>query len=404
MKTKLIAIALFGLTAAAVAYYPSLQGHPDPDPKPDPVAQLPPVDPGSNHRPAVDVVFALDTTGSMGGLIQAAKEKIWSIASTMAAAQPAPQIRMGLVAYRDRGDDYVTRVVDLTADLDSVYAALMQFEAGGGGDGPESVNQALADAVDKVSWSQDGQAYKVIFLVGDAPPHMDYQDEVQYPATLAKAKAKGIRVNAIQCGNLGETTRQWEHIASLGDGRTFQVDQAGGAVAIASPFDARLAKLSEELDASRIYFGSEAERKAQADKGHDAERAKAAASPAALARRATFNASESGKDNLLGGQELVEAVAGGRVDLMTVAPEALPAPMQAMTPEQRQALVDETAAKRDAVKAEIQRLAGERAEYLKEKVEANGGAAGSLDHKVFDAVREQAAKAGLSYGAGAPVY
>jgi hypothetical protein len=85
----------------------------------------------------------------MGGLIQAAKEKIWSIASTMAAAQPAPQIRMGLVAYRDRGDDYVTRVVDLTADLDSVYAALMQFEAGGGGDGPESVNQALADALDK---------------------------------------------------------------------------------------------------------------------------------------------------------------------------------------------------------------------------------------------------------------
>ena len=50
--------------------------------------------------------------------------------------------------------------------------------------------------------------------------------------------------------------------------------------------------------------------------------------------------------------------------------------MQAMTPEQRQALVDETAAKRDAVKAEIQKLAAERAEYLKEKVEADGGAAG----------------------------
>lgn len=83
-------------------------------------------------------------------MLQAAKEKIWSIASTMAQADPAPEIKMGLVAYRDRGDDYVTRVVDLSDDLDSLYATLMDFQAAGGGDGPESVNQALYDAVHKV--------------------------------------------------------------------------------------------------------------------------------------------------------------------------------------------------------------------------------------------------------------
>jgi Mg-chelatase subunit ChlD len=344
VKTKLIAIALFGLTAAAVAYYPAIEGR-SPEARPDPAAQIPVTDPASNQRPVVDVVFVLDTTGSMGGLIQAAKEKIWSIASTMAAAQPTPQIRMGLVAYRDRGDDYVTRVVDLTADLDSVYAALMQLQAGGGGDGPEAVNQALDQAVNRVSWSQEARAYKVVFLVGDAPPHMDYQDDVKYPVTLAAAKAKGIRVNTVQCGDLGETAREWQQIAQLGDGRTFQVEQAGGAVAIATPYDAKLAKLAAELDAARLYFGSAAERKAQEAKSAEAERAKAAASPAALARRATFNASEAGKDNLLGKQELVDAVTSGRVDLKTVAPEALPAPMQAMSPEERQELVTQTAAK-----------------------------------------------------------
>ena len=118
---------------------------------------LPPVDPLTNQRPLVEVVFVLDTTGSMSGLIQAAKEKIWSIATTLAPAQPAPEIRMGLVAYRDRGDDYVTRVVDLSDDLDSMYATLMDFRAAGGGDGPESVNQALHDAVHRISWSQDGK-------------------------------------------------------------------------------------------------------------------------------------------------------------------------------------------------------------------------------------------------------
>jgi Mg-chelatase subunit ChlD len=403
MKTKLIAIGLFGLTAAAVAYYPVIEDR-NPGRTGDPAGQIPATDPVSNQRPVVDVVFALDTTGSMGGLIQAAKEKIWSIASTMAAAKPTPQIRMGLVAYRDRGDDYVTRVVDLSADLDSVYAALMQLQAGGGGDWPEAVNQALDEAVSRVSWSNDAQAYKVVFLVGDAPPHMDYQDDVKYPTTMAAAKAKGIRVNTIQCGDLRDTAREWQQIAQLGDGRTFQVDQAGGAVAIATPFDTRLARLAEDLDAARLYFGSDAERKAQAEKSKEAERAKAAASPAALARRATFNASDAGQDNLLGKQELVDAVTSGRVDLKTVAPEALPAPMQTMSLEERQELVTQTAAKRDALKRQIQDLAEERARYLKGKVEADGGAAASLDHKLFEAVREQGGAVGLSYEAKEPSY
>ena len=125
------------------------------------------------ERPAVEVMFVLDTTGSMGGLIAAAKEKIWSIANTLATADPTPAIRMGLVGYRDRGDGYVTTVTPLSDDLDAVYTQLMQYRADGGGDGPESVNQALYEAVSKPDWSPDKATYRVMFLVGDAPPHMD---------------------------------------------------------------------------------------------------------------------------------------------------------------------------------------------------------------------------------------
>ena len=127
------------------------------------------------------------------------------------------EIRMGLVAYRDRGDDYVTKVLDLSNDLDSMYARLMDFQADGGGDGPESVNQALHDAVHTLSWSQDPGTYKVVFLVGDAPPHMDYQDDVKYPVTLGAASEKGIVVNAIQCGRVSGTTPAWQRIAKLAD-------------------------------------------------------------------------------------------------------------------------------------------------------------------------------------------
>ena len=96
MKTQLIGITLFVATASAVALYPALDSDAVTT---DPVHHIvAPVDPITNQPPKIEVVFALDTTGSMSGLIQAAKDKIWSIASTMASAQPAPEIRMGLVA------------------------------------------------------------------------------------------------------------------------------------------------------------------------------------------------------------------------------------------------------------------------------------------------------------------
>src|SRR5262245_10056690 len=85
-------------------------------------------------QPQVEVVFCLDTTGSMGCLINAAKQKIWAISNQIAAGKPTPRLKVGLVAYRDRGDAYVTKVFDLTDDLDAIHSHLMSFKAQGGGD------------------------------------------------------------------------------------------------------------------------------------------------------------------------------------------------------------------------------------------------------------------------------
>jgi Mg-chelatase subunit ChlD len=404
MKTKLIALAIFTATAATVALYPA-QRVVGAIPAPDPALAVAPIpDPLRNERAVIEAVFVLDTTGSMSGLIQAAKEKIWSIATTMASAQPAPEIRMGLVAYRDRGDAYVTRVVDLSADLDSVYATLMDLKASGGGDGPESVNEALHDAVHRISWSQEGKAYKVVFLVGDAPPHLDYPDDVKYPQTLAAAREKGIVVNAVQCGSLAETTRQWEQIADLGQGRYFRVDPQGSAVAVATPYDRALAELSAKLDATRLNYGNDAEKKRQAAKQAATDKLHAAASVESRARRATFNASAAGKANLLGEKDLVEDVASGRVDLSTVNPATLPAPLQAMAPAEREAAVQDQAERRKVLTGELAAVAKQRAEFLERKVSESGGAKESLDEQIYGAVREQAAAKGFRYEADAPAY
>ncbi len=394
MKVKIIALGLFALTAAAVAFYP---WQPSSGAITRPAAVIPPPHPLVNERPRIEVVFVLDTTGSMGGLIQAAKDNIWSIATSMANAQPAPEIRMGLVAYRDRGDAYVTRVVDLSSDLDSMYATLVDFQAQGGGDGPESVNRAIYDAVHSISWSQDPDAYRVVFLVGDAPPHMDYPDDVPYPQTLAAASAKGIVVNTIQCGGDPNTLTQWQRIAQLADGRYFQVEQNGGSIAVASPFDERIASLSAELDATRMYYGNVEERARQQRKVEATSKLHAVASPASRAKRATFNASASGADNLLGEGELIEDVAAGRVDLDEIEADQLPEPMQAMSPAERESLLQQNAARRAELKSQIGELIQQRQAFVDEKITAEEGAEASLDYQIYATVKEQAAKKGLEY-------
>ena len=393
MKTKILGIALFALTVGAVNYYPSLKAkHIDSPPIEHIVAPV--------GNPKVDVVFVLDTTGSMSGLIQTAKEKIWSIATTMASAQPTPEIRIGLVAYRDRGDHYVTKVVDLSDDLDSVYATLMDFQADGGGDTPESVNKALYDAVHNISWSQGTQAYQVVFLVGDAPPHMDYQDELKYPEIVAAAKKKGIVINTIQCGEIPTTAGPWTQIASLGSGKFFQVEQAGSAVALATPFDTEIAELSARLDDTRLYFGTEEEKERMARKVAATDKLHSFSSVESRARRAAFNASAGGKANLLGANELVDGVASGTIKLDELDEAELPAALKPMVPAEQEAYVIGLAGERAELQRQIRELATDRDDYLKKKVEEAGGFKDSLDQKIYEAVSEQAEEAGLEYSGG----
>jgi Mg-chelatase subunit ChlD len=393
MKTNILVAGLVLATVGTVLVYPTIRGNA--------TGTRPPRDliaPVAAQR--VEVVFVLDTTGSMGGLIHAAKEKIWSIASTLAQAQPAPEISIGLVAYRDRGDAYVTQVVDLNRDLDSMYAKLMDFAADGGGDGPEAVNEALEAAIHRLSWSEDPSTYKVVFLVGDAPPHMDYQDDVKYPQIVAAAAAKGIVVNTIQCGSMSDTVAPWRHIASLGSGRYFTVEQAGGAVAVETPFDAQIATLAAELDATRLYYGSAEQRAAMAAKVEATERLNDEASVAARARRGAFNVSASGTGNFLGERELVADVASGRVDVATLPAAALPPAVAALPSEEQRTFLAATAQKREELQRRIAALAADRDAYIKDEIEAQGGAADSLDQQIYEAVREQAAPLGLDYKAG----
>ncbi|MBA55411.1 MAG: hypothetical protein CMK89_13230 [Pseudomonadales bacterium] len=395
MKTIVLATVLSAGTAAAVGMnlVAERSGAAVNDPiSINPVAQ-------QTEQPKVEVVFVLDTTSSMSGLIDAAKNNIWSIASSMASADPEPDMRMGLVAFRDRGDDYITRVMDLSQDLDSMYVSLSNFRAQGGGDGPESVNAALHAAVNDVSWSQDESTYKVIFLVGDAPPHMDYADEPQYPEILRQAKAKGIVVNCIQAGNQTNTRKVWQQIASLNQGEFFQVEQSGNAVAVTTPFDDKIAKLSRELDETKLFYGSE-EKRQRLEAKEKASRELFASVPAAVqAKRAEYNTKAAGADNLFADSELVEDVASGKVELDALPEKALPKPLVGLDKSEQKKLVEKTAEKRKQIQEEIAALGKQRQAYIADQLKEEE-VAKSLDGKIYEAIRSQASSKGLRYESG----
>src|SRR5207249_3791048 len=119
---------------------------------------------------------------------------------------------------------------------------------------------ALDEAVNKIKWSTDKKTLKIIFLVGDAPPHMDYTDDVKYPVTCKKAVEKGLIINAIQCGSDAECTRVWKDVAAKSEGSYAAIPQSGGVVAIATPYDKDLARLNRELAGTTLAYGDRTRR------------------------------------------------------------------------------------------------------------------------------------------------
>ncbi len=334
----------------------------------------------------VEVVFVIDTTGSMGEWIGMCKLKFWALCYSFLNTRPTPDLKIGLVDYRDKGDLWITKVYDLRDDLDAVFADLQTFRADGGGDTPESVNQALYDAVHKVKWSTDRNTMRLIYLIGDAPPHMDYPDDVKYQVTCKEAQKRGIVINAIQCGTDNDCEKYWKDIANLAAGAYIKLPISNNVRALSAPQDRRLLEIHSELVRGILTWGPSGKREADLKKGRDL----GGLGDAAASDRLGILL----KDNRTASWDLFDSMRAGKTRLESLKAEELPPDMQKLTVKERREHVEKLVARRAVLMREALDLDKRRSAHLAGVLSRGGDA---FDGPMLEMLRRQGKKYRLKY-------
>jgi hypothetical protein len=336
----------------------------------------------------------------MGALIDGAKQRIWGIVNDVMQQSSHPAVRIGLVAYRDHGDSYVTQVLPLTNDLDKVYTTLMDYRADGGGDTPEDVRQALADAVKRAGWSEgSSRPAQIIFLVGDAPPHQNYTNEPDTLVTAAEAVQQGMILNTIQCGVSAETTSAWQAIAQRGQGKYFAIPQDGGVAAISTPFDEQLGQLASQLGATYVAYGGGAGTAGELYRGKakgvvDAAEAKVATSAPSAAKAERAYNKVLNAEAYVG--DLLQSIENGSLKLDALKEEDLPADLRKLSPDERKAEIEKRLAARKEIRAQIVSLSKQRDEFISTaRKKGIAGKDNGFDAAVASALKEQLAHKGI---------
>jgi len=346
------------------------------------------------QRRPIDLVICLDTSGSMEGLIDSARARLWDIVNSLATARPTPNLRVGLITYgspsrSSAASGWTYTVSGLTNDLDTVYGKMMGFHTDGG---DEFVGWALRRAVDEMGWSNDPSALKMIFIAGNESA--DQASEVyNFRSVASEARSRGISVNSIYCGDREQGIREnWHQVATFGGGSFSAIDMRCGTIQIETPQDKLLLELNMKLNATYLPYGSmgDAGRQNQVAQDAMAQSVGAASAPSRVAAKASALYQNAGWD-------LVDAVNEKKVELEKLKKSDLPAAMQNMPVERRESYVKEHALARADIQRQINELNQQRDQFVQDARRKASGGKQALDQAMQDSIREQAKQKGFKF-------
>jgi hypothetical protein len=359
--------------------------------------------PAAEKPRAIDLVVCLDVSGSMNGLIDSAKIKLWDIVNELARAKPTPNLRVALYSYGNpqygEASGYVRKEVDLTVDLDEVYAKLNALRISGG---DEYVARVTQTGLKDQKWTDEAGALKLIFVCGNEPADQDRK--VSLGEVAEAARKQGVIVNTIYCGPAANAEAGgWRDFALKCNGSYANIDQNQArrdlATNIKTPFDAELVKLGAKLNTTYVAFGRDGLR-GQANQSAQ-DRAAGAAAPAAEVARAVTKANALYKNSTW---DLIDCLKENpKLDVTKIKAEDLPEEMRKLKPEERAAYLKKKTDERAAIQKEINDLSAKRAKYVEEERKKLPRTEGekALDEALKGIIREQAKAKGFEMPAAA---
>lgn len=170
---------------------------------------------------SLDLMFVVDTTGSMGDELSYLKSELRDVIErSRGDGEKQLDIRLSVNFYRDTSDDYTVRSNPFTTDIESATNTLSSQSASGGGDYPEAVESGLEDAIESHEWSSNARA-RLLFLVLDAPPHENDQIRESLQTSIRRAAEKGVRIIPLAASGTDRNTEFLLRASSILTGGTY---------------------------------------------------------------------------------------------------------------------------------------------------------------------------------------
>ena len=353
--------------------------------------------PFTGKRPAVDVAILLDTSNSMDGLINQAKTQLWKIVQQFGEAEKAgktPELRVSIFEYGNSGlpasEGYIRQVVSLTDDLDKVSEALFALKTNGG---DEYCGQVIDEALKRLDWSSQPNAYKAIFIAGNEP---FTQGPVSYNNACKKAIQSGVVVNTIHCGAYkAGVSGMWQQGASLAEGEFLNINQDRAVVHVKSPQDKIIIELNRELNKTYLWFGDSRTRKYYSDNqiAQDKNAFDASGGAGFGGGRGKTKASKAYGNR---GRDLVDTLEEKPEILSTLKTQSLPESMQGLNAKERKEYVQKMATKRGEIQQKMKDAIKQRDAYVagkrKELADADESTFGDA---IVQAVQKQLKESGF---------
>lgn len=309
----------------------------------------------------IQVAILLDTSGSMDGLIEQAKSRLWNIVNTLTTLKysgKTPTIEIALYEYGNDGiaaeKNYIRQVAPLTTDLDLISEKLFSLRTNGGS---EYCGAVISDATKELKWDDGKNNMKLVYICGNEGFN---QGPINYKEAINDALKKDIYINTIFCGNQEDGVKLlWKDGADVAKGKYFNINSNETIRYIATPYDVRINELNIKINMTYISYGAQGEAKKmnQAVQDKNAE----SISVANFTERAV---SKSKAVYTNTNWDLVDRVKEDEDAISKIKPEELPTELKGKSEKEIKIIVVEKTKEREAIQKEIAELAKKRQDYI----------------------------------------